>query len=437
MSDVTSPIVLDSTANAIKDAILRVASSINGKGGTVYAFHIDGAESDPDAKITYLKDALGMTPAKMDFTAGSFDYGSWKDAFFMPRPCMVRQDGLVDYYLDENDYTKKADGTASDIADTTYAGNAMMEWGRDGKKIWMKIVPDSGDANSATVYIADYQVDSTYHDWSFHNANGVSVDHFYTPIYNGSNVNDGTNDVLRSLSGQAISYSKDASTEITMAGRNNQGTTEIWGTEVFADIILINALLMLISKSTNSQAKFGNGLQDGGENAMKAYVTGALNDKGLFFGYNDGTHANKVFGMENWFACQWRRYRGHIMVDGVQKVKLTYGTEDGSGATGYNLTGADYISIGATPTGTSGRYCDKYEFSEYGMFPKDADNTKATASTQWCDGLWFNNSGTRVPSRGGTSRDGSLDGAFSVALDDAASSSWWYFGAALSCKPLA
>ena len=32
----------------------------------------------------------------------------------MPRPCMVLQSGVTDYYLDPNDYTKKEDGK-SDI----------------------------------------------------------------------------------------------------------------------------------------------------------------------------------------------------------------------------------------------------------------------------------------------------------------------------------
>lgn len=445
MSDVTSPIILDSTGNAIKDAILRVASAVGGSGGTIYAFHIDGAEGDPAAKVTYLKDAVGMKPAKMNFTSGEFDYGSWKNAFFMPRPCMVKSNGNIDYYLDENDYSKKADGSASDIADTSYAGNAMMEWGRDGKKIWMKIVPDAGDANSATFYIADHQVDSTFHDWPFHNCKGVSVDHFYTPIYNGSVVNDGTNDVLRSLSGQAVCKTKNASTELTMAGRNNPGSDELWSTENYADIVLINALLTLIGKSTNTRAVFGEGLHTGGTEAINDnFRTGVHNAKGLFYGTNsgaisDGSYGNavKVFGMENWWGFQWRRYHGHVMVDGSQKVKLTYGTEDGSTAAGYNLTGADYITIGATPTGTSGQYCDKYEFTENGAFPKDADNTKATASTHYCDGFWFNNSGARVPCRGGYSYYGSLDGAWSVTLNCDASAAGWYIGAALSCKPLA
>ena len=146
MSEVTKPIILDETGKMIAERLSAIATAVARGSGTIYAFHIDSTEGDPSSKVTYLKDAIGMKPAHMDYTAGKFDYGSWKDAFFMPRPCMVKYDGTVDYYLDPDDYTKKADGSASDVANTSYGGNAMMEWGRDGKKIWMKIEPDNGDA---------------------------------------------------------------------------------------------------------------------------------------------------------------------------------------------------------------------------------------------------------------------------------------------------
>lgn len=83
----------------------------------IYGFHIDSEESDPYACVTYLEDAVGMTPAHMNYATGEFDYGSWEDAFFMPKPCMLKYDGTVDYYLDPNDYSKKEDGTASDVTD--------------------------------------------------------------------------------------------------------------------------------------------------------------------------------------------------------------------------------------------------------------------------------------------------------------------------------
>ena len=445
MSAVTKPPMLDETGKALVGAAKQIADAIaNSKTGVVYGFHINGSESDPASKVTYLRDAIGATPAAMNFTAGTFSYGSWADAFFLPRPCMLKSNGKVDYYLNPNDYTKKADGTASDIADTTYDGNAMMEWGRDGKKIWMKIVPDI-DHNGASVYIADHQADADFHDWPFHNSAGQSMDHFYTAIYNGSIVSN----KMRSMSGQTVSKSKTANQEIAAAQLNNSVAANLmWNTELNCDITLINMLLILMGKSTNVQAVFGEGLHTGGNETINdGFTTGVHNAKGLFFGTNSGAisqgsygNAVKVFGMENYWGFQWRRYQGHVMVDGVQKVKNTYGTEDGSTSNSYTVdgapTGAGYKNTGAaTLSGTSGDYIIKEHFTEDGMFPEGALGGSST--TYYCDACWYNNSGVRVPLRGGTSYFGAMVGAFYVALYSGASDAGWNIGAALSCKPLA
>ena len=335
-----------------------IANAIRGerKNGVVFGFHIDGSESDPELAVTYLGDALGLIPAHMDYSAGKFNYGSWADAFFLPRPCMLKYDGTVDYYLDRNDYTKKADGTASDIADTAYGGNAMMEWGDNGI-IWYKVVPDAGDPNSASVYIADHKADDGFVAWSFINNQGQLVPHFYTPIYTGSNDGNGK---MRSLSGLAPTTSTTATQETTAARSNNADLDILWDTEVLADIILINFLLILMGKSLDTQTVFGQGYHTGASSAANLHASGLLNDKGLFFGYNDGSHSVKVFGMENWWGNHWRRYAGHLLVGGTQKVKLTHGTQDGSTDSDYDQTGSGYLTVtGATPTGTSSGYISK------------------------------------------------------------------------------
>ena len=401
-----------------------------------YGFHIDGSESVPSAKITYLADAVGMEPAKMDYTNDVFDYGSWKDAFFLPRPCMLKSDGTVDYYLDPDDYTKKADGTASDIANDAYDGNAMMEWGKNGRKIWYKIVPDANDDTSASVYIADYQVDEGYVDYPFHSFDGASHNHFYTPIFNGWL---DTNNKLRSISGKQVMASKTATNEVTYATNNNPADTPIWNIEQYCDIVLITLLLWLMGKSTNTQDVFGNGISSGSQAGCEAYRTGSLNDKGMFYG-KDGsvntTTAVKVFGMENFWGLQWRRYQGHLLIGGSQYVKMTYGQEDGSTADGFSLAGTGYINKGHQPTGTSGQYLKTQEYDSMGFYPKNANNTDASATKYYCDGLWFNNSGTRVPFRGGASNYGAFAGASAVYLGYAASLASWSIGASLSCKPL-
>ena len=398
---------------------------------TIYGFHISGSEGQPSAKVTYPSgvDNADYTPAHMDFETDTFHYGSWSASdFFMPKPCMLTSAGAVAYYLKTDDFTKKADGTASDVANTSYAGNAMMEWGRDGKRIWYKVVADEGDTSSATVYIADGQVDDDFVAWSFYDCNGALKEHFYTPIYNGSRINS----VCRSLSGQTCMNSQTGANEITYAKANNTGSEEHWNTEVLADAILINFLLILIGKSTNTQAVFGNGHYTGGTGAASLLQTGTMNTKGLFWGTNGTGAGVKVFGMENWYGNIWRRYAGHINDKGKQKIKLTWGTQDGSRTDGYNTDGTGYIEIAdAVPSGTSGGYLSKMKFDKYGMHPSVASGSD---TTHYCDGMWFNNGQVDYAFRGGACSDGFPVGALYVALDNVVTVANWYIGAAPSYK---
>lgn len=406
----------------IANALEQIASMKN-RGYILYGFHINNNESDPSARITYLEDASGAQPAYMDYTNGVFNYGSWKNAFFMPRPCMVKSNGLVDYYLNEDDFTLKESGGASDVANADYDGNAMMEWGREGKRIWYKIVPDT---TGASVYISDTQIDSTYHDYSFINENNVHMPHFYTPIYNGS-VDD--NSKLRSLSGKALSFSLSGSAEVTAATKNGNG----WYTEVFADRLLINFLLILMCKSTDTQSKFGQGLTTGAESAMKAYSTGSLNKNGLFFGYSDTTHAVKVFGMENYWGTQWRRCAGLIQKGGKAYYKLTKGTADGTTATSYNSDGTGYKEFAGTLQSAEG-YQKAQAFDGNVMLPSTGGGS---SSTYMCDYYWVNASATTYALFGGCSGSGAGCGAFFLDLDAAFGGAAWSIGAALSLKPLA
>lgn len=435
-------IMKDITGQDIAEKLAEIRNCLSDKtSGTIYGFHIDSTESDPEDAVTYLKDAVGMTPAHMDFTSGVFAWGSWKDAFFLPRPCMLKYDGTVDYYLDENDYAKKADGTASDIADTTYAGNAMMEWGRDGKKIWYKIVPDQ-DATSASVYIADYQADSEYAAWSFINNQGRYVDHFYTPIYNGAIV-DGKLRSMSGIAGSDICKNQNATAERT-AARANNASLAIWDTEVFCDNILIELLLTLMSKSLDSQTAFGKGLSESGnETVNNGFTTGVHNAKGLFYGTSSGaaaTYANavKVFGMENFWGFQWRRFGGLVNVKGTEKYKLTRTALDGSSASDYvvSATDTDYNGylVGAALPAVSGTYITAMTYSKYAYTPTAASGNNS--AQYYCDGLWTNNSQVDYAFRGGRSGVGALCGAFYLVLHDAVSVAAWGVGASPSCKPL-
>lgn len=409
MGIVTKPPILDSTGQRIARALEHIGRI----APPVYGFEIDESGSIPDQMVTYTDDAIGMTPFTMDLTTGVPNYGSWKDAFFMPRPCMLSYDGEVVYYLDPDDLTKKEDGTASDITDTTFAGNAMMEW----PVIYQSITQD-GDR--IKIRISSEKIDSSFHAFANTARNG-NITNFYTPIYNGAEVEG----KLRSMSGQVIMKSKTAVQEETLAEGNGTG----WTIEKMADRMLINNLLILIGKSLDTQTVFGSGYTSGG-NAYNFVLTGTLNDKGLFYGLSSTSTPVKVFGMENYWGQQWRKLVGWMEVSATQKIKVTWGTEDGSTATGYNFTGDGYVSISdATPSGTNGGYISKMKGTQYGLIPVGASGS---STTKYCDGLWFNNSATACAGVGGHSNAGVGCGASYTDLTAAAADAIWYIGASPS-----
>lgn len=418
-------IISDTTGKAIAESIKALSTKMSG-GKVVYGVHINSGDSNPSTSVRYLADAAGMTPAKMNYTTGKFEYGSWGNAFFLPRPCMLKTDGTVDYYLNENDYSKKADGTASDITNVNYNGNAMMEWGDGTNLIWWKIEPDKGNPNSASLYVANYQADKDFKNLNFIDINGNEKAHFYTPIYNGSL---DSNNKLRSISGQTVIKSKTASQEMTYARANGTG----YEIEQYVDRLLINILLIIMGKSTETQDVFGRGMSsdliDGEHFLLK---TGTMNSKGLFWGENAGEAGVKVFGMENYYGNQYRRTVGLILANGTAKVKLSPSVKDGSSATNYNTDGTGYIEIpNSTPSGTNGGYIRDMLYTALGMFPTVITGS---SSTYYPDGCRFNIAIIAFAVFGGILSEGRHCGAFDVHLDNEANNWGWYIGASLSYK---
>jgi len=419
----------DQTGQRILGALDRINATIGGstKGTTVYGFHINSSEANPSLAVSYVRDAVGMVPAKMDYEHDVFNWGTWGDAFFLPRPCMVKSSGVRDYYLDPDDYTKKLDGTPSDVANIDYDGNAMMEWGNGEHIIWIKFVADKNDPHSGTVLIADHKEDDGFTCYPFINRLGNQVMHFYTPIYNGSLVKT----VLRSISGQAIMINQNAQNEVNAARRNG----DAWNTEMWCDVQLINALLILMGKSLDTQSVFGNGNYQGGSQTT-LLNPGTMNDKGMFWGSNStaspSTVGVKVFGMENWWGNQWRRFAGLINDNGAIKAKLCFGTADGSDTDDYNITGAGYIDTGLTSPANG--YVKHSVLHSTGLYPSVTSGGSST--TYYCDYHYTNNANVNYASRGGACGDSSVVGAFYLYLCYGASLAGWCFGAAPSCKPL-
>lgn len=430
------------------DAKIDISNAITAKGGTVgtndgfeefaadiatiqsshiYAYHVDPSISSPSNAVTYLEDAVGKTPAKMG--ASTFSYGDWADAFFLPKPCVLKFDGTVDYYLDPDDYSKKADGTSATIDISNTTGNVMLEF----PKIWIKRVPGSA-SGERTVYISDTQVDSDYKCFSNINANNQEIDHFYIHAYNGTIHSR----KMRSLSGVTLNstYAPNytATQEVAAATSNNSSGSTIWYTDVWADMCLIYDLLYLMGKSLDLQGTYGQGISSDAETAMRAYVTGSLNNRGLFYGDITGTStAVKVLGIENFWALRYNRIAGLIKDDFNNiKVKMTYGTADGSTTTGYNATGSGYLTFTTISSSITGYVSKMTANNVMGYMPSV---TSGSSTTYYCDYAYiYKSPSTYYGYLGGYSGNDTHCGFYVCLLNDA-SDSHWAIGGALSCKP--
>ena len=123
------------------------------------------------------------------------------------------------------------------------------------------------------------------------------------------------------------------------------------------------------------------------------------------------------------------------MVNGVQKVKLTRGTHDGSTATDYNMTGDGYITInGATTTGTNGGYINGVAYSSNAKNIRLPYAANGSATTYDCDGLWFNNNNVCVALVGGSWDSAGRVGVFYSHLVDLASIASSNAGAAVAFR---
>lgn len=409
--------------NAVKSSVISAIAVAAGlpkvdhlAGEWLFGFYIDETRSDPYEMVQYLNgtDNMLYAPAAMNFAQDKFEYGDWKNAPFMPKPCMLRQDGSVGYYLNPDDYTKKEDGSDSDVANSSYAGNAMVQW----PCIYMKLYKDG---NRIVFLFSNKKLTEDFECYPCKKSDGTYASAFYTPCYEGSIISD----VMRSLSTNAKPTSSTTSDrEMTTARANGTG----WDVTCQADEVMIWGLAVMMFKNLNFQAALGYGAT----NSQSALTVncGACNQKGLFYGTAAASSFGvKLFGMEQWYAHRWRRHNGLLLINGVYHVKMTKGNQDGSTSDDYNDTGTGYINTGITAPSVNQSYIKQMAVTQYGLLPAVVG---ASATTYYSDGMWSNLSGTRKALRGGSVIHGLLDGVSALAVDNVPSNPTWDLGASLS-----
>ena len=398
---------LDST-HANTNAILAALEESGGehKKAVRYGIKINKSDSGKKSRVTYLYDAVGMTPAAMNYTDGTFNYGSWGNVEFVKNnyPCMVKFDGTEDYKLLATNYALKADGTtASDAANVDYAGNAMAAF-MGGWLCQYETATDEYIIWSNVKYDAEY---NAYHRTG---KDGTLNAGFYRHIYTPSLVEN----VARSLSGCQTIGDMTAEQENEACKANG----DKWGMSSWWEWNYIICLLKIMAKTDDLQTAYGIGNSRTGQPA----TTGTLNDKGQFYGTSDFRTQVKVFHTEALWGDKWERLTKLICADGIVKV-LPYGEP--------NFTGEGYTDVYRYMWNDwRYGYVDKTVMTPYGRLPISFNGTSHKYAA---DGGAVDTEIVAVPLVGGNCSDGLSCGAC-VDLHNTAGSAYWNIAPGLSCE---
>lgn len=409
---------LDAT-RANTTAILAALEEDGGehKNAVRYGIKISKSDSGKATRVTYLYDAVGMTPAYMDYTNAAFNYGSWGNVDFVKNnyPCMVKYDGTEDYKLLASDYAYKEDGTtASDVANVDYAGNAMAAF----KGGWLCQYETATDEY---IIWSNVKYDDGYNAYHRTAPDGVIREGFYRRIYTPVLLNN----VARSISGQQPMYSKNATAERTYIKANG----DVWEHTSWWEWNYIIALLKIMGKTEDLQATYGNGNMSGYVNDASVFYGvlpgGSMDNKGQFYGYNTGNQQIKVFHTEAMWGDQWERICQMVCDKGVVKVQ-PYGDANLAGTDFMEIM--DYAELGYTATASG--YMRDTVMTKYGRFAKTFNGSSSTFT---CDYGSMNPTIAAVPLVGGFCSYGLVCGA-AVYLYYTAGVANWNVAPGLSCK---
>ncbi len=366
-----------------------------GKYTELYEFIID--QTNDDVVISYDGENKNYSPAYMNFSTGVFNYGDWGNVFFMKntRPCIVLNEGGVYKYLDKNNFYNDIYGNdCESIVKGSEGHSTMIEF----PKIYWKVehIQDNVDK----VLISDGKADEDFECYANKNVYGEEINKFYVSAFESINLNsrivscaDSSYYLIGTKSDSTFGGLEKADKGLSTKGDNSD---RIWTMLKCCDKAIIDFLIILISKSIDCQASFGNGNVSGfsstatGKGAVRA---GTMVNDGMFMGYNDIRGKGvKVFGIENYWGNIEKCVRCFAFDRKNIYIKMIEGesTKDsymGAGETDYDykfnendIEGLLYNKI---------MMIKKMHVGVFGFFPKEVANT--SNNLYFKDSIYFTN----------------------------------------------
>ena len=394
------------------DKIYNIVSS-----DAIYGFieHMDILS--PSQRIEYIGMNASYTPIAIT-KGGGYSLNSWADFPWLKanKPYMVKADGNPDYRLNEDDYSKKEDGTNSDVSNTSYDGGAFS-WA-------MKIYKYEKTVGSDRVVKFSFEARDGYEPVGFVDPDNNELEGVWIPMFYGSIVET----KMRSISGTQPCYNNATAAEKTAI--NNFGArAQFFGGAIVQTLI---DLMIMFAKTTNLQEAYGNGNMNGYDSSLaptNGVKQNAVINGGQFYGTSDGKSLNKIFhSIVLGTYQQWMRDPYTICVNGKLKVSKNYA---------YDLTGASYSDTGIEydeVNDASWYYPHRFQtipgFGAIGVYP-----FKGSTSTGGCDGIIVNKGIGAVALHFGECGTGTFDGPRALALRSTATLAYWGVGAAILLLP--
>ena len=411
MGDVIVRVADKETLDEIHDYLLDA--------NPVYGF-IEKDVLSPTAQVEYIGANKNYTPLALNTSTGAMSLNGWADfpVIKANKPYMVKADGTPDYMLNEEDYTLKEDGTASDVANTAYAGGAFSWLRKVYKKAYM-------EGNDRVVMFCMAPKDG-FEPVGFKDPNDNELEGVWLPMFYGALVEG----KLTSFAGLQPEINQTTAAQKTAIDAFSSRAAFLGG-PIMETII---DLLIMFAKTTNLQAAYGMGNSSGYQEVSPYYgaKANAVVGGGQFYGTADGKTLNKIFHSIVLGSCQqYQRDPYELIVNGRVKVSTNYT---------YDLTGESYQDTGITAAdadGGSWKYPHKYrEVPGYGSVPVAPYN--GSSATGGCDGLYINAAQSTIVAvclRFCSCYNGACAGLRARTWGDVAGYASWNFGASVLLLP--
>ena len=323
---------------------------------------------DPSQRIEYIKTNRNYTPLTINSSTHTANYGSWEGNPILEAnvPAMIKANGTVDYYLDPDDYTKKLDGTASDVANTAYEGGAFAYIPKIYTRQYIK-------GNDRYVMFSMTKVNNDFKPIGFVDHLGNEYDGIWIPMFYGILVTE--NNVIKLKTIGSGTYAPSGIGNVT--SMKDYMLNAIPNAKFFGGPIIniINELLTLFSKNSKlDYYGYGNSRAENGP------LNNAPIGGGQFYGTQDGSSLNKVFHSLIPITCQTNTTDPYtLLLYGRLYVSPGY-YFDLSGQSEYVVdTGIDY------PYVNWGFPKKAINIPDFGWMPDPEDTMDASDSTAYGD----------------------------------------------------